>query len=126
MIDEDKKKKKEYEHMMRNTKRKLKKAAEEFGCWDEGYLFDFMRIIFECWRDYYHIGWNVSAMENREWNEEAKDQPTREEIAKELLRLMDDIDNYWREDAPGETNSFDKRNKAFFDYMAKYIHFMWD
>lgn len=125
MDKEEKRQRKEYKQMIKSVRKKLKKASEEFCPWDEGYLFNYMRIIFECWRDYYSLGWNVSGMDVCEWNEELKEVPTRKRIAAQLLRLMDDMDNSW-DDLDVKETKLDDTTKALFDYMAKYIHFMWD
>lgn len=125
LTKEEKEQRKAYKHMIKSVRKKLKKASEEFGPWDEGYLFNYMRIIFECWRDYYSLGWNVSGMEVCEWNENAKDIPTRKQIAIQLLRLLRVMDDSWYNLDAKETK-LDNATKELFDYMAKYIHYMWD
>lgn len=120
---EERKRKRAYKKMMKQTKKDLIKASKKFRCWDEGFLFAFMRIIFNCWKDYYRIGWNVWAVEQKDWDADSKDHPTREEVATELLRLMDNMDNSWYEKGDG---GLDNSTKKLFDYMAEYIHYMWD
>jgi len=111
-------KKRLYKKQLRQCVKRLKKAASTYGPWDEGYLFSFMEIIFEHWVQYYSLGYNVWAQEDCEWNPYCKNDPTRKEIAEELLyRLRDMQDRF---------TNIDLKTKAFCDYFAKYIHYMWD
>lgn len=108
-----------YKKQRRKVHKELIKAAKNYRPWDEGFLFDFMDIIFKDWVEYYRLGVNVSAMEDNEWREDCKDEPTREGIAYILSTLLDDMRDFSGDDC-------DAKAKKFADFFAKYIHWMWD
>ena len=135
-----------YKKMCKRFKRELKKAAKEFGPWEEGHLFEFMKIIFRAWIDYYTLGVNVMGMERKyeaedalkdsedpanheldpqtkKYYEEMAQVPTRLEIAQTLLKLLEaEEDSFWKTYGKG----YEDKMKAFTDYFAEYIHYMWD
>ena len=115
------KNKKLYNKMMRKCRKDLIKASKDYQPYDEGYLFNFMEIIFKNWIDYYELGENVHAEEIKDTEVfNLPNRPTRLEIAKELYSLFKgfcyDI----------EIKNYDKNIKKFCDYFATYIGDMWD
>ena len=120
---EERKEKKNYIRNLKKTRKGLIKQSKEFGPWDEYFLFEYMGIIFQSWIDYYSQNYNVMAMEVRDDQSLGlEDVPTRLEIAKELKRLYDDF--YGCHGFDGK--ELMEKEKALYDYMLKYIHFMWD
>lgn len=122
LTKEEKIARKKYLKNIRKTKKELINQAKRYGPWDENFLFEYMGIIFQSWIDYYSQSYNVWAEDDCKWNPYAKDVPTRLEIAKELKRLYDEFYGYYGFDG----NELREKEKALYDYMLKYIHYMWD
>ncbi|MBO4695395.1 MAG: hypothetical protein J5656_05735 [Clostridia bacterium] len=142
----NKAKKGEYKKMLKRFKKELKKASKKYGPFDECYLFEFMKIIFKSWIDFYTLRVNIFGMERqdearealesdkdsngeeldektRKYYEEMIHVPTRLEIATTLLNLLEDEEtSFWNFD----DNTSDEKMKKFTDYFAEYIHYMWD
>ncbi len=138
-----------YKKMIKRFQKELKNASKKYGPYDEGHLFEFMRIIFKSWIDFYTLGVNIFAKEkqdegrdalesNRDWKDEELNEetrkayeeytqiPTRLEIATTLLNLLEDEeDTFWRDTTPYYKES-EAKMKKFTDYFAEYIHYMWD
>lgn len=60
---------------------------KDFGPWCNCTL-DFLKIQIKYWIKYYELGFNVHAMERKDWVEGEEDHPTRLEIAKHLYILI--------------------------------------
>lgn len=80
---------KEYKKMMKKNRKALNqinKNADPFD-YNDGlaYLIAHLRWM----KDYYALGENVWAMEERDWNPDAKDEPTRLESLTQVLEHYD-------------------------------------
>ena len=126
--------KRQYKRNLKKSRKKLQRIARGFRPWDYYTMLALLRAIFEGWRDYYELGYNVHAMERsdpRSWEdapipdetiERLKSIPTRATIARTLLEKLDAM-----EDADILPESEWKEKVIdFFDYLAKYHAYMWD
>ena len=120
---EERKEKRAYLKNLKRTRKELIKQSNRFGPWDEHFLFEYMGIIFQSWIDYYSQSYSVVCMEVKDAPSlELEDITTRLDIAKELKRLYDDFYGCCGFDG----KELMEKEKALYDYMLKYIHFMWD
>lgn len=109
-----------YWRVMRPMYRKIRKAASDFRAWDDGYLFDILDAVLDCWIQYYTQGYNVITAD------ENKPIP-RAQIAmglKERLEAMNEAEVFLNKENPYD--DWILKTGEFFDYMKKYIHYMWD
>ena len=126
--------KRQYKRNLKKSRKKLQRIARGFRPWDYYTMVALLRAIFEGWRDYYELGYNVHALERsdpRVWEdapipeetiEKLKSIPTRATIARTLLEKLDAM-----EDADILPESeWKERVSDFFDYLAKYLAYMWD
>ena len=104
-----------YIRKIKETRKKLHKAARNFKPWDYGFLLDFVVPVVDEWVEYYERGYNVAALE-------LKEGPSRLEIAKHLKELLD---RYSSDDSVAFTND-GILLKEFFDYLGQFICRMWD
>lgn len=113
-----------YKKQFKYCRKLLLKAAKDYRPWDESFLLEFMSIIFTHWKQYYELGYNVIAMEDNEWREDCKGEPSRYEIATELLNRLCKMRDITIISKTRE--QMDTEAQEFADYFAKYIHWMWD
>lgn len=104
-----------YNKMARKHYRAIRKVAKMFQPWDEGYLFDIIKVVLEFWKDYYESGYRVVC-------EDVYTEMPRAQVAAEALRLYKEMDNasFFHPEA------WDKCTKDFFNFLAEHIHYMWD
>lgn len=77
------KRSKEYKRMMRKYRKEAKKITKEMGPWEFSWSIDFIINHLKWMKDYYTLGENVLAMEDKEWNHNEK--YTRLEMVDQLL-----------------------------------------
>lgn len=114
----EKEKRRQYYKTCRTFKKRLYQNLKGYGPWDYGWMLDTIKIMIEHWCEYYKLGYNVDAQEVE------GGVPSRLEIAEKLRELYK---NY--EDAQIRVEEWCKEEeclKEFFDYLAKYILYMWD
>ena len=120
MTREDRKRRSNYRRIMRPLRRKLRRAARDFEPFDDGYLFDILEAVFDYWIGYYGQTWNVICADVE------KPMP-RFEIAKLMKEKLDAMTNIkWDFSNGNPFEVWQEKTKEFFDFMAEYIHYMWD
>lgn len=112
--------KRRYWHTMKPMYKAIEKAAKDFRAWDEGYMFDILEAIINCWIQYYTHGDNVICAD------EEKPMP-RAQIAMRMKEKLDAMNEAALFVRTGNTpDKWHDKTKEFFDFMAEYIHYMWD
>ena len=120
-------------HLFKKTQRpyykKLRKQAREYRPYDDGYMLAMLNTIFESWKSFYENGYCVVAQDwanvspdTPGYGEWCHDIPTRKEIATHLVELYNKMEDASL-DSPNELGI---STKELFDYLAKYVHYMWD
>lgn len=112
MTKEERKAKREYYKKLKATRKKLMKAAKEWGPWDHSYATDLFITSIEGFKWYYEQSYNVMA-------EDDKDMP-RAEKCKLILEAYNDYLEC--EDWAAETNKWNQ----FCDLVKKYLLYLWD
>lgn len=78
--------------MLKTYRKSLKNIAKECSPWDYGWSIDFLIEHLKFMRDYYTLGENVMAVEDKEWKPGEK--YTRLEMINQILAAYEEFDDY--------------------------------
>lgn len=78
---------KQHHKEVKALRKELVDMSKNVGPWDN-WTINYLEIQIKYWIKYYSLGYNVWAMEKKDWAEDAKDYPTRLEVAKHLQILL--------------------------------------
>lgn len=116
LTKEERKAKREYFKKLKATRKKLMKAAKEWGPWDHSYATDLFITSIEGFKWYYEQSYNVWA----EDDDANGDDISRAEKCNRILKAFNDYLEC--EDWKVE---MDKWNK-FWDLVKEYLLYLWD
>lgn len=78
---------KQHHKEVKALRKELVDMSKDAGPWDN-LTINYLGIQIKYWIKYYSLGYNVWAEERKDWDEDAKDYPTRLEVAKHLQILL--------------------------------------
>lgn len=121
LTKEEKLKRKQYLKTCKKYRKQVKELYKMYGPWDYfvGTLLD---IQINHWIEFYSLGYGVCCLER-------DDMPTRLEIATTLRKLYDNYDHFRYDDYDSfeaAQEAEEKAKREFFEYLFKYLEYMWD
>lgn len=121
MRKEERLKRKQYLKTCKKYRKQVKRLCKEYAPYDY-FVGDLLNIQIDHWIEYYSLGYNV-------WALERDDMPTRLEIATTLRKLYDNYKNFRYtdyEDWDIAQQEEEKVKRELFEYLFKYLEYMWD
>lgn len=78
---------KQHRQEVKALRKELVDMSKGIAPWDN-WTINYLEIQIKYWIKYYTLGYNVWAEERKDWDQDAKDWPTRLEVAKHLQILL--------------------------------------